>query len=448
MKVSHPFFKGMAKNISLTLEGTLEGTLEDARELDRKDPLREMRERFWIPVNSDGGEQLYFCGNSLGLQPKSTEAAIGEELERWRRQGVEGHFKGENPWLNINEQLSEPMAKLVGARPREIVFMNTLTVNLHMMMISFYRPRGRRRKLVIEKHSFPSDRYAAESQIRLHGLDPDECLVEIEPDPVTRLIDESSLEAYLECHGEEVALVLWPGVQYATGQVFKLERISQAAQRAGAQCGFDLAHAVGNVPLNLHDNGVDFACWCTYKYLNAGTGAVAGCFVHEKHSGRTDLPRLNGWWGNAPDSRFDMAPEFKPAQGAAAWQASNPPILAMAPIRAALDIFEEAGFDTLRAKSVRLTAYLESLVRTELGGRIEIITPAEPERRGCQLSLKVLGGAGEGRRLFEHLESIGTVPDWREPDIIRVSPVPLYNRYEDCWQFVDQVKRYFATRSA
>lgn len=420
--------------------------LEDARELDRDDPLRKLRERFWFPLKEDGSEQLYFCGNSLGLQPKTTEAAIGEELDRWRKRGVEGHFKGGRPWLSYNDLIAEPMARLVGAKPEEIVFMNTLTVNLHMMMISFYRPEGKRNQIVMEQHSFPSDRYAAESQVRLHGLDPQACLAEIAPDPETRLIPEEKLEAYLEKHGDKVALVLWPGVQYATGQVFDLDRIARAAHRAGAHCGFDLAHAVGNVPMQLHNSGADFASWCTYKYLNAGTGAIAGCFVHEKHSNRTDLPRLNGWWGNAPETRFDMMPEFKPAPGASAWQASNPPILAMAPIKASLDIFDEVGMEALRAKSIRMTGYLEELVHAELGGLVDVITPSAPERRGCQLSLRVLGGAEVGRKLFEQLESIGTVPDWREPDIIRVSPAPLYNRYEDCWQVVAQIKDFFANR--
>ena len=417
---------------------------EKARKLDREDPLRAMRDHFWIPTKEDGSEQLYFCGNSLGLQAKTVESAVLEELQSWKQLGVEGHFKGERPWLTYNELLRKPMATLVGAKPEEVVFMNTLTVNLHMMMISFYRPDGQRNRIVIEQQSFPSDRYAVESQIRLHGLDPDECLVEIAADPDTRLIGEDRLEAYLDEHGENVALVLWPGVQYASGQVFDLDRITAATHKAGAHCGFDLAHAAGNIPMDLHENGVDFACWCTYKYLNAGTGAIAACFVHERHSERSDLPRLNGWWGNAPESRFEMAPEFIPAKGAEAWQASNPPILAMAPIRASLDIFSEVGMDALRTKSTRMTAYLEELIKTELAEWIDIITPAEPHRRGCQLSLRVLGGAASGRALFEHLEAMGTIPDWREPDIIRVSPVPLYNRYEDCWLFVEQVNRYLA----
>jgi kynureninase len=418
--------------------------LELARKLDAQDPLRHMREQFWIPTRADGSEQLYFCGNSLGLQPKTAEAAVMEELQAWRDQAVEGHFKGRRPWLSYNDILRGPMASLVGAKPEEVVFMNTLTVNLHLLMISFYRPHGRRNRIVIEQQCFPSDRYAVESQIRLHGLDPAECLVEIGAAD-SRLIDESELEAYLAGHGDTVALVLWPGVQYATGQFFDLGRVAAAAQAAGALCGFDLAHAVGNVPLDLGATAVDFACWCTYKYLNSGQGAIAACYVNEKHARDPDIPRLNGWWGTDEASRFLMGPEFIPASGAAAWQVSNPPILAMAPIRASLAMFEAAGMPALRDKSVRITAFLEQLVRDELGQWIDIITPAEPQRRGCQLSLRVMAGARAGRQLFEQLEAAGTIPDWREPDIIRVSPVPMYNRYEDCWRFVEQVKRFMTS---
>lgn len=415
---------------------------DQARDLDQKDPLRHLRAEFWIPQTDDGREQLYFCGNSLGLQPKSVEAAVQEELDAWKNLAVEGHFKGERPWLSYNEILREPMAELVGATPREVVFMNTLTVNLHLLMISFYRPVGRRNRIVIEAQCFPSDRYAVESQIRLHGLDPAECLVEIAADENTRLVEESALEAYLDKQGEHVALVLWPGVQYASGQVFDLERIAAAAHKSGACCGFDLAHAVGNVPVDLKTSGADFASWCTYKYLNSGQGAIAAAFVHERHAENHGIMRLNGWWGNDEQSRFLMGDEFIPANGAAAWQMSNPPILAMAPIRASLAMFVEVGMKALRAKSVQMTAFLETLVQKELNEWIEIITPSQPQRRGCQLSLRVRAGKQNGRRLFDHLEASGTIPDWREPDIIRVSPVPFYNRYEDCWLFVDQVKKF------
>jgi kynureninase len=418
---------------------------EQARKLDRDDPLGAYREQFWIPQKANGREQLYFCGNSLGLQPKAVKEAVLEELTSWQQQGVEGHFKGPRPWMSYNELLRAPMANLVGAKPEEVVFMNTLTVNLHLMMISFYRPQGQRNRIVIEQQCFPSDRYAVESQIRLHGLDPADCLVEISADDNSRLINEDTLEGYLAEHGDKVALVLWPGVQYASGQFFDLKRITEATHNAGAFCGFDLAHAAGNVPLELHDSGADFASWCTYKYLNSGTGAIAACFVHEKHAENQDMLRLQGWWGNDAKSRFLMGPEFIPARGAEAWQISNPPILAMAPIRVSLAMFEEVGMKALRAKSERMTAYLEQLIHSELSDRIEIITPAEPQRRGCQLSLRVLGGREKGRDLFNHLEASGTIPDWREPDIIRIAPVPLYNRFYECWKFIDQLRSYLET---
>ncbi len=417
-----------------------EPALEQARESDQRDPLRSFRKQFWIPNKADGGEQLYFCGNSLGLQPRGVAAAVAEELGAWRELGVEGHFKGARPWLAYNDLLRGPMAELVGAKPLNVVVMNALTVNLHLMMVSFYRPRGQRRQILIEQQSFPSDRQAVESQIRMHGLDPQECLVEIAPCGDARIIEEAAIEDYLAKNGERVALVLWPGVQYASGQFFDLKRIADAAHNAGAMCGFDLAHAVGNVPLQLDASGVDFAVWCTYKYLNSGMGAVAACYVNHEQSARADLTRLHGWWGNDPRSRFEMRPEFAPASGADAWQLSNPPILAMAPIRVSLELFQQAGMARLRAKSVEMTAYLERLIRSELADTIEIITPAEPQRRGCQLSLRVRAGRAAGRNLFERLEAAGSIPDWREPDVIRVAPVPFYNRFEDCWQFVRQVR--------
>ena len=420
----------------------MSNSLQQAQALDRQDRLSHFRDQFWIPKRADGSEQLYFCGNSLGLQPKAAKAAVMEELTAWQELAVEGHFKGQRPWLSYNDVLRGPMAELIGAKPQEVVLMNSLTVNLHLMMISFYRPHGQRRQILIEQQSFPSDRYAVESQIRMHGLNPDECIVEIAPSGDDRIIEESAIEDYLAAHGEEVALVLWPGVHYASGQFFDLTRIAKSAHTAGARCGFDLAHAVGNVPLNLDESDVDFAVWCTYKYLNSGIGAVAGCFVNERHTERNDLTRLHGWWGNDPKTRFLMEPEFVPASGAEAWALSNPPILAMAPIRVALELFQQAGFASLRKKSVQMTAYLEQLVQTELNDSLEIVTPAEPERRGCQLSLRVLNGRAAGRALFEQLEAAGTIPDWREPDVIRVAPIPMYNRFEDCWLFVNQVKRF------
>jgi len=425
------------------MSNNVSNNLAEARELDQRDPLRGYRDQFLLPKHSDGTQQLYFCGNSLGLQPKSLQNSMARELQNWQNLAVEGHFIGDNPWTLYPQRLQEPMAELAGARPKEVVIMNTLTVNLHLMMISFYRPQGRRRRILIEPQPFPSDRYALESHLRLHGLDPDECLLELAPDSGSQLIDESSIEAWLDEHGDSVALVLWPGVQYATGQRFDLKRITAAAHRAGALCGIDLAHSIANVPLNLHDDNVDFAVWCTYKYLNSGPGAIGACFVNERHFEHHDLPRLHGWWGNDLASRFLMGSKFNPARGADCWQVSNPPILAMVPIEVSLALFQEAGMAALREKSIALTAYLERLIHTELDRQLAIITPREPARRGCQLSLKVRSGRTAGRALFERLEAAGTVPDWREPDIIRVAPVPLYNRFEDCWRFVDQVKNMF-----
>jgi kynureninase len=422
------------------MSNQLKNSREQALERDSKDTLRGFRDQFWIPKKADGSEQLYFCGNSLGLQPRQVKNAVLDELTAWQDLGVEGHFKGQRPWVSYNDLLREPMAELIGAKPLEVAMMNSLTVNLHLLMISFYRPRGHRKKILIEEHSFPSDRYAVESQIRMHGLDPAECLVEIGAADGASALDEAVIENYLAGHGEHVALVLWPGVQYASGQFFDLKRIVAASHEAGAMCGFDLAHAVGNVPLDLDESNVDFAAWCTYKYLNAGMGAIAGCFVNERHGDSKDLPRLHGWWGTDPDARFLMAPEFIPAKGAEAWVMSNPPILAMAPLRVSLELFRQAGMTALRRKSIELTGYLEDLIRSELADALEIITPKQTERRGCQLSLRVIDGRDAGRALFEQLEAAGTIPDWREPDVIRVSPVPMYNRFEDCWLFVNQVR--------
>ena len=416
-----------------------------AQRLDHEDPLAAFRDRFWIPEGPGGAPQRYFCGNSLGLQPRALARELAAELEAWKRLGVAGHFEGPHPWMPYHEELREPLARLAGAKPPEVVAMNSLTVNLHLLMTSFYRPAGARNRILIERQPFPSDRYAVESQIRWHGLDPADCLVEL-ASPGARQIDEGLVEDYLAEHGDEVALVLWPGVHYATGQRFDLGRIAEAARRAGAAVGFDLAHAAGNVPLDLHASGCDFAAWCSYKYLNAGPGAVAAAFVHERHHGREDLPRLHGWWGQDPKIRFRMGPEFVPAPGADAWQLSNPPILAMAPLRVSLEIFDAAGLDRLRAKSVALTGFFADLVTARLGEAMEILTPADPERRGCQLSLRVRAGRDAGRALFEALEAEGIVTDWREPDVIRAAPVPLYNRFADCVDFVDAAERHLGGR--
>jgi len=321
-----------------------------------------------------------------------------------------------------------------------VVVMNTLTVNLHLLMASFYRPTRERPAILIEAGAFPSDRHAVESQIRFHGFDPATDLIELEGDEPNGLISMAAIERVLAEHGSRIALVLWPGVQYRTGQAFDLAAITALAKAQGCAVGFDLAHAAGNLPLALHDSGADFAAWCTYKYLNSGPGAVAGAFVHERHGRRSDLPRLAGWWGHRADTRFLMAPQFEPAEGAEGWQMSNPPILAMAPIRASLELFDAATMPALRAKSLKLTGYLEALVNAHLAGRIEILTPANPARRGCQLSLRVVGGRAMGRALFEHLAANGVLGDWREPDVIRISPAPLYNRFTDVLAFVRAVR--------
>jgi len=407
-----------------------------ALDLDRADPLASYRERFHIPQH-EGRDEIYLCGNSLGLQPRSTEQHVREELEDWQRFGVKGHFAGRRPWMPYHELFTEPTAHLVGAKPVEVVNMNSLTVNLHLMMASFYRPAGKRHKLLIERGAFPSDRYAVESQVRLHGLDPDQSLIELGSKSGDPFIPVEEIEALLEAQGQEIALVLLPGVQYYSGQAFDLKRISAAGHKAGCRVGFDLAHAVGNLPLKLHDSGADFAVWCNYKYMNAGPGAVAGCFVHERHAHAFDLPRLAGWWGHDKTSRFRMGPEFVPMEGAEGWQLSNPPVLGLAPLLASLDIFDEAGMDRLREKSLKLTGYLEFLLKQKLAEHIDVLTTPDPTQRGCQLSLRLHKGRDAARRVFEELEAAGVTGDWREPDVIRVAPVPLYNSYTDVFRFVE-----------
>ena len=415
---------------------------EHARELDADDELRGFRQEFIFPRREDGSAKRYFCGNSLGLQHRSVAGTVEEVLASWQERAVDGHFAGKHPWLTYHEQLREGQAALLGAAPEGIVTMNTLTVNLHLAMVSFYRPRGKRRKILIEKQAFPSDRYAVESQLRWHGLDPASCLVEMAPEPGQRLLDEARVDDFLQTQGDEVALVLWPGVQYVTGQAFDLPRIAQAARRAGARIGFDLAHSAGNVPVQLDHSDCDFAIWCTYKYLNAGPGAVAGLYIHQRHWGRSDLPRFHGWYGNDPSSRFRMSAEFQPADGAEAWVLSNPPVLAMAPLMASLEVFRRAGFNRLLRKSLAMTSWLAQQVELNFDDILQIITPSQPERRGCQLSLRVRAGPDAGKILFKFLTAEGVVTDWREPDVIRVAPVPLYNSYQDCWQLLDAVARW------
>lgn len=404
---------------------------------DGADPLRGLRDEFLIPRHGDR-EQAYFCGNSLGLQPRGARAMVEEVLDKWATQAVEGHFLDPAPWMPYHELVREPLATVVGAQPSEVVAMNSLTANLHLMLASFYRPTRERPAILMEAGAFPSDRYALESQVRFHGFDPATDLIEVQPDAEDGTISMQALEQAIARHGPRIATIVWPGVQYRTGQAFDLAEIARLGQAAGAIVGFDLAHGVGNLPLQLHDSGTDFAVWCHYKYMNSGPGAVAGCFVHERHA-HTDRPRLAGWWGHRQDTRFRMGPEFVATPGADGWQLSNPPILGLAPLRASLDLFNRAGMAALRAKSEALTGYLESLIRAQLDDVLRIVTPADPAQRGCQLSLRVVGGRERGRALFEYLAANGVVGDWREPDVIRISPAPLYNTHADVLRFIRAV---------
>lgn len=407
---------------------------------DAADPLAGFREEFLLP-RQGGAEQAYFCGNSLGLQPRRARVHVEEVLHKWETEAVEGHFTGQAQWMPYHELVREPLARVVGAQPHEVVAMNSLTANLHLMMVSFYQPTIERTAILIEAGAFPSDRYAVESQLKYRGLPPQHTLIEVEPDEPDGTISMQAIERAIGENARRLALVLWPGVQYRTGQAFDLAAIARLAHQAGAIAGFDLAHAAGNLPLRLHDSGADFAAWCHYKYMNSGPGAVAGCFVHERHA-YTDRPRFAGWWGNDQAVRFRMGPRFEPTPGADGWQLSNPPILGLAPLRAALEQFDRAGMEALRAKSLRLTGYLEALIDRHLSDTLWIATPREPQRRGAQLSLRVAGGRDRGRALFEHLGTHGIVCDWREPDVIRVSPAPLYNTFEDVLRFARTVQAW------
>lgn len=411
---------------------------QEALALDAQDPLAPFRDEFLIPRGEDGREWAYFCGNSLGLQPRAARQALLDELDDWGNLAVEAHFRGRHPWMPYHELVRDDLAALVGALPSEVVAMNSLTVNLHLMMVSFYRPTAQRNAILIEKSAFPSDHHAVASQIRFHGHDPATAKIELEADEPGGAISEAAILRALDEHGPRIALVLLPGVQYLSGQAFDLAAITKAAHRHGCIVGFDLAHAAGNLALQLHDSECDFAVWCSYKYLNSGPGAVAGCFVHERHA-RAELPRFAGWWGHEASTRFKMGPQFAATPGADGWQLSNPPILALAPLRVSLELFRRASMPALRAKSEALTGYLETLIRSELDDVLEIATPREPERRGCQLSLRVRGPREAGRELFDHLQADGIVVDWREPDVIRAAPTPLYNRRSDCLRLVRSI---------
>lgn len=416
-------------------------SLTHAQQLDREDPLRSMRDQFHIPINKNTGEEeIYLCGNSLGLQPKRTSQYLNDELDKWQRLGVKGHFDCEFPWMPYHEFLTEGSAALVGAKASEVVCMNSLTTNLHLMMVSFFRPEGKRCKILIEDHAFPSDHYAVESQLNFHGLDPAEHMVLIKPREGEDCLRTEDILQTIDDMAEELALVMLPGVQYYTGQVMDMKVIADAAQHHNITVGFDLAHATGNVPMALHDWGVDFAVWCSYKYLNSGPGSVAGCFVHEKHHDDFDLPRFAGWWGHDKSTRFKMQNHFMPMKSAEAWQLSNPPILSLAAIRASLDTFQEAGgISPLRDKSRQLTGFLRFLLNNRLADQVSIITPDE-SLSGCQLSLTI-ETEKTGRSVFEALEATGVTGDWREPNVIRVAPVPLYNRFEEMVRFVDILER-------
>ncbi|RAN81035.1 kynureninase [Bacillus sp. SRB_336] len=422
------------------MSASFEATLDWAHARDAADPLRTFRDEFLIPPH-EGHESVYFCGNSLGLQPRAVREAVSAELDYWGELGVEGHFKGRLPWMDYHEFVRDDLAAVVGARPVEVVAMNTLGVNLHLMMVSFYRPTAERPAILIEGGAFPTDRYAVESQIRFHGFDPATALIELQPDEANGTTSLAAIERALNEHGSRIALVMLPGVQYRTGQAFDLKVITELGHRHGCVVGFDLAHAVGNLPLQLHDSGADFAIWCSYKYLNSGPGAVGGAFVHERHA-TAALPRFAGWWGHDKTTRFQMGPEFHPTAGADGWQLSNPPILALAPLRVSLQIFRRAGIAALREKSLQLTGYLEWLVQTQLSDVLQVVTPAEPERRGAQLSIRVIAGREQGRALFEYLMNHGIIGDWREPDVIRISPAPLYNRFADCLAFAEAVGQW------
>lgn len=408
--------------------------LRFAESLDGEDALAPVRGEFEIPKGPDGVPVAYMCGNSLGVMPRAARDAVVQELDDWSSLGVDGHLQAQNPWYPYHEQFREVGAHLVGARPGEVVMMNTLSVNLHLLMASLYQPTGSRTRILIEDHAFPSDRYAVQTHVAWHGLDPDHEVIEVSPEGDGPCLTTDDVLAALDRHGDEVALMLLGGVNYFTGQWFDIPTLTAEAHARGCMVGWDLAHAAGNVPLALHEWDVDFAAWCSYKYLNAGPGAVGGAFVHERHGQNPELVRLAGWWGNDPETRFQMHlnRRFVPRSGADGWQISNPPIFSLAPLRVSLEIFEMAGMAALRAKSLRLTGYLETLINDLPGERFSLITPTDPERRGCQLSIRVQGS--EPKRLFAALTDAGVVGDFREPDVIRLAPVPLYNSFGDVWR--------------
>lgn len=418
-----------------------QNNLEYAYFLDDMDTLFAIRQRFHIPQHEEGEDAIYLCGNSLGLQPASAGYLFNKELKKWAELGVDGHFAEEQPWYSYAEDCRASLARLVGAKVHEVIAMNTLTVNLHLLMISFYQPTDKKYKIIMEEGAFPSDQYAMETQVRMRGLDPKEVIIEIAPREGEYTLREEDILQTIEEHSDSLALVMMGGVHYYTGQLFPLEKIVAKAHEAGAICGFDLAHAAGNVVLSLHDWGVDFACWCSYKYLNAGPGGVGAVFIHEKWSNNPEVFRLGGWWGNEPDQRFKMEKGFVPAKGAQSWQMSNAPVFNMVGLKSSLDIFDVVAMAKLREKSIVLTSYLYFLLEPLQQYGFQIITPKSPEQRGAQLSL--LFGK-EGKQVFDFLLQNGVIADWREPNVIRVAPVPLYNTFEEVYRFAKLIERYFS----
>ena len=415
----------------------MKNTLNYAQELDKNDELAHYKNQFYIPKDKEGNDWLYFTGNSLGLQPKTTKDYINQELEDWKNFGVEGHSEAKTPWLPYHEFLTKNMAAVVGAKPIEVVIMNTLTTNLHLLMVSFYKPTKTKYKIVIESDAFPSDRYAVESQLRFHGFDPKEGLVEWKPRKDEELLRIEDLESILENEGAEIALLLIGGVNYYTGQYLDLKKTATLGHAKDCMVGIDLAHGVGNIQPALHDSGVDFAAWCTYKYLNSGPGSLGGIFVHEKHAHNKDIVRFSGWWNHNKDTRFNMRQPFDVMAGAEGWQLSNPPILSMAAIKSSLDMFSEVGMDALRKKSVSLTNYFEFLINEIPNDKIKIITPSDSNQRGCQLSIQVKDA---DKSLHQRLIEANVITDWREPNVIRCAPVPLYTSYEDVYRMVTILK--------
>jgi kynureninase len=425
-----------------------------ARALDAADELGSLRREFELP-RERGRTLVYLCGHSLGLMPRAARGAVTAELDRWAALGVDGHFPDARPprgrpetlrgthggWLDYHTQFAAPLAELTGAYRDEVVAMNTLTVNLHLMLATFFRPTKQRYKILIERDAFSSDRYAIESQLEWHGLDPEDALVELGPEPGGFTLARERYETLLAAEGERIALVLLPGVQYLSGERLDLAAYAAAARRYGCTVGFDLAHALGNVPLALHDSECDFAVWCSYKYLNAGPGAVGGCFVHRRHGEAAELPRLAGWWGHDRARRFLMEPKFAPLRGAEGWQLSNPPILSLAPLAASLALFTAAGMQRLRRKSLALTRYLEWQLSRELAGRVQLLTPPDPDRRGCHLAMRFDPPPRDSATFVARLRATGIVADWRRPDVLRLAPVPLYNRFRDVYAAVQAVRR-------